>query len=85
MVEPTQFPIALGTNVEPGPDGKNWITMTVAANFINFTFMMPVAACQELVVQLPEMLKGAIKQAKGLNGDSLIVTSQLPKEARHGK
>lgn len=83
------FPIAFGFGMDTGPDGKQWPTMTVGANFAQFTVMFPVDMGEQMMVSLPQALKEIVAQAKSANGDALVVAPasslDILKGARHGK
>lgn len=90
MVETKEvaFPIGFAFDLQVGPDGKQWPTMTVAANFAQFTVQIPVDVAEQMVNSLPAALKEVIGLANRTNGDSLIVapanSMELLKGTQHG-
>jgi hypothetical protein len=83
------FPIGFGFGLDTGVDGKKWPTMTVAANFAQFTVMFPVDMAKQMMVSLPKALEEIVKQAEAENGDTLVVAPasslDILKGTRHGK
>jgi len=66
-----------GFDIEKGPDGKSWVTLTVGLPFTRTLVAMPVEAAEQLRDQLPDALGTVISRAKAANGDTLAVASTL--------
>lgn len=72
VAEQVQVPLGVQASVQAGPDGKQWVVVTVVAGVLSASFAVPGDQAADTGVNISKMLADAAREAWRRNSGLVV-------------